>query len=263
MIRSPSFHRSAMSSLTPWLALLAVLASGVSCLGPADGDPPGFPEGGTRVLFIGNSLTYVNDLPAMVTAVARQAGDDDLVTAAVAFPDFSLEDHWNEGTARRALEQYRWEYVVMQQGPSSLPENQVYLATWSATFAPAIRAAGADPVLYMVWPASQRSADFPAVRQSYRNAAASVTGVFAPAGDAWTAAWEADPGLPLYGGDGFHPSVTGTYLAAIVILNRLTGVDPLTLPAAIPGASVSAATVRVLQQAARTALDRNPARPQP
>ncbi|MBL8985775.1 MAG: hypothetical protein JNJ80_05880 [Gemmatimonadetes bacterium] len=261
MTRTPTFPRSAVSSLTPWLALLAVLASGMSCLGPTETDTPGFPEGDTRVLFIGNSLTYVNDLPAMVAAVARQAGNDKVSTAAVAYPDFSLEDHWNEGTARRALADHRWEYVVMQQGPSSLPENQVYLANWSATFAPAIRAAGAEPVLYMVWPSSPRSADFPAVRQSYRNAAAGVSGVFAPAGDAWTAAWETDPALPLYSGDGFHPSVAGTYLAAIVILNRVTGIDPLTLPAAVPGSGLPAATVRVLQQAARAALDRNPARP--
>lgn len=135
---------------------MALFALATGCLGQGGPTTPSFPDGKTRVLFVGNSLTYVNDLPAMVEAVLRLAGDTSIATATIAFPDFALEDHWNEGSAGRALAQSRWEVVVMQQGPSSLPENQAHLATWAGRFGPAIRQAGAEPVLYMVWPSASR-----------------------------------------------------------------------------------------------------------
>lgn len=250
--------------IRPTVGLLFALTAG--CLGQSGPTTPNFPDGKTRVLFIGNSLTYFNDLPGMVAAVARLAGDTSIATASVAFPDYALEDHWNEGTAGKILAQSRWEFVVMQQGPSSLPENQANLATWTGRFGPVIREAGAEPVLYMVWPSATRSGDFPGVLAAYRNAAAAVGGRFAPAGDAWLAAWAEDPATALYGGDGFHPSPLGTYLAALVIVGRITAIDPVALPPTIPNGiggplAVPASTVRLLQRAARTALDRNPARP--
>src|SRR5262245_23603813 len=70
-----------------------------------------------RVLFIGNSLTYVNDLPAMVTALADSAGAGPLVVESVVFGGYSLEDHWNQGDALRAIERGGWSVVVLQQGP--------------------------------------------------------------------------------------------------------------------------------------------------
>ena len=57
---------------------------------------------GGRVLFIGNSLTEANGLPAMVETLSRQGGGTPISTASVVFGGFSLEDHWNEGPARRA-----------------------------------------------------------------------------------------------------------------------------------------------------------------
>lgn len=219
---------------------------------------PGFPDGAVRVLFIGNSLTYTNDLPGMFTAVAQQAGRTDVRAAGVAFADFALEDHWAEGTALSSLAKNRWEYVVMQQGSSALPASQSNLRTWSLQFDPKIRAAGATPVMYMVWPTIDRTFDFPAVRDSYTNAAFAVDGILAPAGDAWVASGTLDA---LYSADGLHPTVAGTYLAAIVLLERMTGIRPELLPLSIPGSAIGSDQVRALQRAARTALDRNPARP--
>ena len=184
---------------------------------------------GTRVLFIGNSLTYTNDLPGALLEVALLAGDT-LQVRSVAFPDFALEDHWNEGTARTALQATHWDFVVMQQGPSSLPENQVHLRTWTSRFAPAIRAAGATPALFMVWPSSARPQDFVGVQAAYRDAASAVGGIFVPAGEAWRLGLSRDAALPFYGADGFHPALAGTMLAALTIHHHLTGHDPRTLP---------------------------------
>ena len=69
---------------------------------------------------------------------------------------------------------------------------------------------------------------------SYATAAVVVDGLLFPAGEAWLAAWEKDPRIELYGPDRFHPSPKGTYLAALVMYEQLSGKDPRDLPEAIP-----------------------------
>src|SRR5262245_59998455 len=68
---------------------------------PTGTPPPTRQSGDSRVLFIGNSLTEANGLAAMVETLSREAGGTPISTASVVVGGFSLEDHWNEGTARR------------------------------------------------------------------------------------------------------------------------------------------------------------------
>ncbi len=181
---------------------------------------PGLPRE-ERILFIGNSLTEAHDLPAIVCRLAqgRQKATCDAVTGG----GYALEDHFSDGRALQRLGSDRWTLVVLQQGPSALESSRVNLREWSARFAPLIAAAGARPALYAVWPEKARSFDFPRVSDSYRLAAADIRGLFFPCGNAWLAAWQRDPTLPLYSGDNFHPSAAGTYLAALVIYRVLWG----------------------------------------
>jgi hypothetical protein len=208
------------------------------------------------VLFVGNSLTYVNDLPRTIADLAKSVGETPLVYRTVANGGYSLEDHWNTGIAA-AIARDSWELVVMQQGPSSLPENQEYLRVWAIRLDSAARAAGARSALYEVWPELQYKASFTAVRDSYRNAAIAVNGMFIPGGAAWIAAWARDPTLQLYGPDDFHPSALGTYLTALVHFEMIYDRPATGLPdiAVVDGRAlaVPSATVVLLQQAAHEA----------
>jgi hypothetical protein len=216
-------------------------------------------SGGTRILFIGNSLTYVNDLPETLVRIASLSGDTVRVKMS-AFPDYALADHLSDGRSIQAIREGTWDYVVMQQGPSALPSNRDSLVGWSQRLAVDIRAARARPALYQVWPTSTRMFDFPNVRDSYRAAAIATEGKFFPAGEAWVEAWKRDSTLRLYGPDGIHPSPLGTYLAALVMYEQLTGRNALSLPAQLierwgldPPTTVPAATIVTLQQAAHAA----------
>ena len=208
-------------------ALLVTLLLG--CTTEPIPDEPG-PLAGAElsVLFIGNSLTYANFLPNLVQTVAEAAGHT-LARRVHAWPGYSLEDHWQNGGEAVVLDA-RAEFVVLQQGPSSLPDNQVHLATWAATFAPAIREAGGEPALFMVWPSRGRADAFDAVRDSYQAAAEAVDGLFIPAGEAWREVWRQDADIELYGGDGFHPEHLGSLVAALTIYAVLSGEDVRDLP---------------------------------
>jgi len=216
------------------------------------GSDPVWPgDGAVRVLFIGNSLTFYNDLPDMLHELAQADGGRVLETRDLSQAAYALEDHWNDGWPREVLAEGGWDVVILQQGPSSLPENRENLVTWSMRWANAIRAQGGVPALYMVWPERARMSYFDDVSLSYRIAAEAADGVLFPAGDAWIAAWDEDPTLPLYGPDDFHPSEMGTYLAALTIYRGLTGREPPSL--AIAG--VSDVADDILHGAARRAVE--------
>lgn len=176
----------------------------------------------TRILFIGNSLTYQNDLPGMVCQLGRAAGRT-LACESVARPDYGLEEHWQSGEARAAIARGGWDVVVLQQGPSALPESRRLLIDYTRRFDAEIKKAGARTALYMVWPSRQRRGDAEGVSQSYRVAAKAVDATLLPVGDAWRDAWATDRDLPLYATDNFHPSGVGTYLAALVVYRHLIG----------------------------------------
>ena len=235
---------------------LLALAVAVALAGCAQA-PRGAGTEPLRVLFVGNSLTQTNDLPAVVATVARGLGTE-VEYRTIAPGGMSLEDHWNAGSVPAELASGRWDAVVMQQGPSALPDSQANLREWADRLADLAREHGTRPALLTVWPESYRAAALPEVISSYANAAEAARAELYAAGVAWQSAWKRNPALPLYGPDGFHPSTLGTYLAALVVVAGLTGQQPPAVTFAVhrPGfdLTVSAARAKLRRSAAADAL---------
>ena len=239
--------RLARLAVVALIAGAAVASCGSSGTAP-DTDPT------LRILFIGNSLTYANDLPATVQRLGQSDHSRSVVVSSVAFGNYSLEDHWNRGDAQRAIASARWDLVVLQQGPSALPESRVLLIDYATRFAGEIRTIGGRPAMYMVWPGLDREAEWSAVSASYAAAAEAVDGMLLPAGEALRAVRAGTPSIPLFEGDGFHPSVAGTYGVALVIYARAAGVSPVGLTARAGGSSLPPAYVTALEAGAAKAI---------
>jgi hypothetical protein len=245
------------------LAVLALITAACA----SDVQKSAVPAGpGNGILFVGNSLTYTEDLPGLVEGLASAVGKP-LQTASIAVPGYSLEDHWNQGDALRFIDRGGWSVVVLQQGPSSLEESRTLLRRDTARFDQRVRAVGARTALFSVWPESSRQSAFSAVAESYSLAAADVGGIYLPVTQAWLNAWERDPSLPLYSADGFHPSAHGSYLAALVIAAALTGAPPQSMPARVvrpdgTALSIPADAATILRVAAAAAVSApSPRRP--
>ena len=228
-------------------ALLSACVSGTPSGPQSIGD-------GTRILFIGNSLTYVNDVPGILQALADSAGGEKLAVASRTLPNYALIDHWVEGVATREIAKGGWAWVVMQQGwtPAGIYRDTLRLA--ARNFRPEIAKIGAKGALYQTWPPSDRPGDFAGSIESYRVAAEDIGGVLFPVASAWLAAWERDPTIQLYS-DGLHASVAGSYLAALVMYAQIFDRTPVGLPATVRthgGATVrvAPALARILQDAA-------------
>ena len=216
---------------TTWL-LLATLSLAGCDHREATPTRPDLAAGDTvRIGFVGNSLTYVNDLPGMLEALSRAPADTPPIeTESVAYGGYALEDHLAQGDAARMIRRGGWDLIVLQQGPSTLPASRENLITYARQFATLIRAEGAEPAMYGVWPEKTRLDAFDAGIESYRAAADSIHGLLFPAANVWKAAWQLDPGLPLYGPDDFHPSELGTYAAAVTIYAVVNDRSPVGLP---------------------------------
>lgn len=200
----------------------------------ADAAPP------RTVLFVGNSYTYVNDLPAEVAAVAAPGAP--LVTAASTVGGATLADHWN-GAAHAAIDAGGHAVVVLQ-GQSLEPLfDPTGFATHADLLAGAATAAGATVVFYDTWarragdavyadPASGGSPDAmqDGLTAAYRAAATRAGGRLAPVGEARRLALREQPAIELFDPDGSHPSPAGTYLAAAVFAEVLTGAPPTDAP---------------------------------
>ena len=94
-------------------AAVALLGFSLACLN-SGGTGPKLVGEGRRVLFIGNSYLYLQDIPGIVQALADSAHGDKLAVETVAGPDMALVDHWFTGEARSEISKGGWEWVVLQ-----------------------------------------------------------------------------------------------------------------------------------------------------
>lgn len=175
-----------------------------------------------KVLFVGNSLTYTNQLPELVKELGEQDGLEIKYTS-LSFPNYALEDHWNAGKLQEELDKEEYDLVIAQQGPSALPESQELLLEYCKKFRKLCDAKKTKLALYMVWPSRSRFFDLDNVIYSYTHAAKKTKSLLCPAGLAWKNAWALDSSLALYGPDNFHPGIDGSVLAALTIYAAITG----------------------------------------
>jgi hypothetical protein len=64
-----------------------------------------------KILFVGNSPTYTNDLPVLIAETGLKDGITITYTSLL-FPNYSLEDHWNEGKVRKELQKGIYDIVI-------------------------------------------------------------------------------------------------------------------------------------------------------
>lgn len=232
--------------------LLAVFACAASA------QTAGTPSHPLRVLMIGNSYLYTNDLPQTLAALAAQHGVV-LETVLRAEPDFSLADHLHHRRLGSMLEQ-EWDWIVLQQGPSALPDSRRELQRSVRKFAARLRERPVRIALFSAWPAQRNRAMSEDAEISYRLAAQQIHACVLPVATAWRYAMiEAD--VPhLYHRDGLHPTRAGTLLAAMTTLRGLMSSAPASLAPTLPDvtqdesrrlAALDAASLRAHQAEAR------------
>ena len=228
--------------------------------GPTDAGPdiPGPvcdpPTGPLHVLFLGNSYTYVNDLPGMFRNLSTSGGIAVNVES-IAYGGWTLGAPptgfaSDPGTLAK-LAQGGLDVLVLQE-QSQIPTVPVFVDSSTIPGARILRdaARAASPcvrtVMFETWgrrdggqqcpgtPCSAPFADFDAMQDeltaAYKKIAQALGAEVAPVGEAWRLVRHQHPEIVLFQGDGSHPSNDGTYLAACVFYSKVFGKAPAGLP---------------------------------
>ncbi|HEX7592325.1 MAG TPA: SGNH/GDSL hydrolase family protein [Candidatus Limnocylindrales bacterium] len=192
----------------------------------------------TRVLFLGNSYTYVNDLPGTFGKLANSAGRQ-VEVAVVANGGETLADHAasTDSTGRIASE--HWNYVVLQEQsetPASSSGAQYYMYPAARTLAARAEGVGATPMFFMTWAHRDGlpSAGLPdyksmqtSINSNYLAIATELHVPVAAVGYAWWFMRQDHPEITMWADDGSHPSPAGTYLAACVFYASIFRTSPV------------------------------------
>ena len=187
----------------------------------------------TRVLFLGNSYTTVNDLPNTFRQLALSLGDT-VITATNAPGGYTLEAHAGSAASLDLIASQPWDFLVMQEQSQlgALPSDITNTESSAIQLMEAMEAnyECTYPVLYMTWGREDgddlNCPNFPfmctyegmqqALIDNYVALANWNDAHTAPVGAAWRTVRETHPEIQLYEPDGSHPSIAGTYLAACV-----------------------------------------------
>ena len=183
-------------------------------------DPVVNDPGEIQVLFIGNSLTYTNDLPALLASHAK-ANDVKLNARSIALPNYALLDHLAENNIVNALKNTKFNYIIVQQGPSSQAEGRAWLIEGAIQLKALADKNGAKLCIFMVWPAFANYGTFDGVIKNHSDAAQMTNSILCPVGLAWKEFIDKTNDLSYYGPDLFHPSLKGSKVAAEIIFKSI------------------------------------------
>ncbi len=173
-----------------------------------------------NVLFVGNSLTYSNNLPQLVSDYAATKGLT-ITTKTVAKGGYAIVDHWAEGRVQSLVRSNQYDFVIIQQGPSSQQDGYDMLVNDGAKYAQLCQDNNTQLAYYMVWPSIRYFHTFLGVIQNYTAGAEENNAILIPVGSAWKEYIDTTGDYSYYGPDGFHPSRKGSQKAAEVIVETL------------------------------------------
>jgi len=232
-----------------------------------------------NILFLGNSYTNVNELPALVKELAASANHSAVV-------DWHTPGGWKLGLAPDAhryslvslgkINSTNWDYVVLQE-QSQIPtipffrDSTMYPAAREIRDAILANDTCTQVLFYMTWgrrfggqqcaggQCSPAFTDFSHMQDSletaYMRIANELNEPVSPVGIAWKQVIE-DTNIVLHTGDNSHPNAAGSYLAACVFYASIWHESPEGLSFHF---TLDSALATYMQQVAANVVLTNPA----
>ena len=222
-----------------------------------------------RVLFIGNSYTYYNEVWTMLEGIARADGRE-VITDHVTKGGWTLEkmasldDEFGKQAHEKLTDPDTHYDVVFLQEQSLRPAvSPALFFTAVRNLCQKVKAKGAEVVLYQTW-GRKSGADkleeygwtnesmTRLLAKSYEAAADECETALSPVGTAFYDVYTHHPEIELYNPDKSHPSATGTYLAALCHYATLYQASPV--GNAYAPEALDTKAIALLQQAAHDAV---------
>lgn len=181
-----------------------------------------------NIHFIGNSHTYYNDLPRMVSEIFASSGIDAHVSMQTEGGKDLLYHCARKDTIFNIVHGGN-DYVVLQEVASSFDPSH-FAEGLEKIKQNALDKSETQPVLYMIWANKDNRKYQPTITEAYRLGGEALNTPVAPAGEVWMKLLRGNKELSLYRDDGNHATPLGSYIAAACIFYAITGRErPVTL----------------------------------
>ena len=229
-----------------------------------------------RILWIGNSFTYFNDVPQMVEDMGKLNGIP-ISTTRVLKGGEKFSGHLQNPELHKQLEKGGWDYVVMQEFSSGPAYSTKYVSENIMPYAAEIDSLAkqyspeVETVYYMTWGHKNGNViqtDYPLddtydlmqdrIFTTYTDMAYENGGTVSPVGVAWRNTRKEHPEIELYIEDDYHPSLAGSYLAANTLFATMAGSG--FLPLSVKGLDSEVADI-LYQEAIKSILYPVPSKP--
>ncbi len=229
------------------------------------------------VLFIGNSYTYVNDMPAALFAPFARAAGYQVEVKAITKGGHTLSQHNDPSDECGAKVEEaltcgeKYDYVILQeQSVRPATENAPEFYKAVGNLAARIRQTGASPILYSTWGRKTGNSKLDEYGWTNESMTWKLAAAYQAIGDeqnipvayaglAFYDVYTKHNEVELYHSDKTHPSYEGSYLAAATLFAKIFHVDPTTVSYT---GELSIAEAKILCEAARKAVFETPAIPE-
>jgi hypothetical protein len=226
-----------------------------------------------RVLFIGNSYIYTNNLPQVLKDIALSNGDDVIFDNSTP-GGHTFQQHSTNATTLSKIAQGNWDYIILQEQsqrpafPISQVQTEVFpYAAYLDSLAKAQNPC-ATVMYYMTWGRKNGDASncqfFPPLctyagmdsllRLRYQMMADDNSSEISPVGPVWNYIRTSYPSIELYSSDESHPNSTGTYAAALSFYSAIFRKSPLNISF---NSTVSSANAALIKEAVEAVFFQN------
>lgn len=216
----------------------------------------------TSVLFIGNSFTFMNNMPFLFKDIAVSEGKKIFVDTVVeGGKDFNFHAH-NPETYEK-IKSRKWDYIVIQGHSNELAQPESKIDKNSLPYAKeivdSIRANSlcTQVVLYMTWayrygnpkwaPIASYDSMQLRIRNEYLRFADLLDARVSPVGEVWKTVRKNHSGINLYYTDNQHPNLLGSYLSACTFYATIFGETPMRNKSIVP---IDAGTRQIIETTA-------------
>lgn len=218
-----------------------------------------------KVLFLGNSYTYVNDLPHIISELAASVGDV-LIYDSHLIGGYTLEDHFTSTVSLNKIRSQNWDYIVLQeqsQRPAFINPNAFMNSFLNLTSFIKSNKPCAQVISFMTWgykngdtqncPANPGVCTYDGMQSLLTSRYMNISDLFesevTPVGVVWKHIKENYPSIDLYQADESHPSVAGSYLAACSFYASIFRKNPAQIS---HNYGLDATTASIIRNAAKT-----------
>ncbi len=173
-----------------------------------------------NVLFIGNSHTFVNFVPAILHDLFKEVGVD-ANCVMLTHGGKCLDFHAGQINTKYNILHGNYDYIILQ-GKATNFDAELYLENGKQIYDNYISKTTAKPITYMVWSNRGKKQEQAPITDANIELAKYMNGSVAPAGIVWQKLLRSRPAPELYQEDGNHATPNGSYLAASCLFYAIT-----------------------------------------